>query len=153
MCLFCWPTHALLTSHRGVGTPARVQINCHLVSNDVLKPVVLLHTFAYISGRCQSVCCLAKIVSAQLCASHSQLYARAIGNCSHHWWIIILKNLISNLCYCSEVQYHFLLFTDVKNFTSVKITPTYCCSLAYTICVAFLHALSVKKKKLNFARC
>lgn len=56
-----------------VGTPARVQLNCHLVSNHVLKPAVPVHTFAYIS--LQPVCCLGKIVSPQDSLKKHQLDA------------------------------------------------------------------------------
>lgn len=56
-----------------VGTSARLQINHHFVSNDVLKPMVLLDTFAYISGRCRLVCCLGLIVSAQHSLIEDQL--------------------------------------------------------------------------------
>lgn len=104
-----------------VGTPARVQINRHLVSNDVLKPVVLPHTFVYVEGRCQSVCCSGKMVSAQeslkkhqLCASCRQLSTCSSGNWTHQCWLISLKNFVWNHCFPREVQCHFLM--------SVKIT-------------------------------
>lgn len=70
---------------------ARVQLNSHLVSNNVLKPTVLLHTFAYISRQRPSLCRLGKITIAYCffketptyMLPHSQLSTRTHGSCRH----------------------------------------------------------------------